>query len=224
MESSSRKIYAEIDKNGTAVTRPKIEIIKKSMSEYILSLQKEMKEKAYWKKQPGWSIKLKSRLNSVLRAYKPRLNDESLSLSSDELQDIFEEFMELVSWLNETCNYIPTKQDFCAYAEITVASFNAILSSGTEEQSLVLGEVDSYLADMQLSASQDGVQKSSPTEFRMSAKQFGHEISKVSAVDTIVDNLKNAELTEAFWQRKIAELVEPSKEEKFASVKKLKGK
>ena len=146
MESSSRKIYAEIDKNGTAVTRPKIEIIKKSMSEYILSLQKEMKEKAYWKKQPGWSIKLKSRLNSVLRAYKPRLNDESLSLSSDELQDIFEEFMELVSWLNETCNYIPTKQDFCAYAEITVASFNAILSSGTEEQSLVLGEVDSYLA------------------------------------------------------------------------------
>lgn len=224
MDASNRKIYAELDQNGMAITKSKLVLVKEAMLDYVSVLQKEMREKAYWKKQPGWSIKLKSRLNSVLRAYKPRPNDAAVAISSDELEDAFEEFMELVSWLNDTCTYIPTKQDFCAYSEISVSAYNQIISSGTDEQILVLGEIDSYLSDMQLSASQEGVQKSTPTEFRMSAKQFGHEISKVSTVDTIVDNLKNAELTEAFWQRKLAELVEPSKEEKIASVKKLKGK
>lgn len=216
-------LYASENANGEFITRTKYEIIKNELESFCEELRKEMKFKSQWKKQPSWGGRIKNKLNGVMRKYKVIPNNEAIHIESDHLFGIYNEFIDLVCWLNETADYIPSKQDFCAYAQISADCYNELMSSGTEEQRLIIHEIDSYLSDMQLNGAQGGVVKERSTEFRLTSQDFGHSIIKKSNLEEAINTISQEKLTPEYWLKVLQSAKPPTLEEKKNAVKQLKG-
>lgn len=217
-------LYGEENEEGKFVVKSKLSVIEGEMTQFCEDLKKEMRYKCQWRNQPSWGSKIKTKLNSLLRRYRTMPNIEALKMSDDEIFLICNEFIDLVCWLNETASYVPTKQDFCAYAQISVDCYNELLASGTDEQRLMMQNIESYLSDMQLDGAQGGVVKERSTEFRLTSKDFGHSIIKKSNVEDAINTLSQEKMSPEYWIKILQSATPPSVEEKKAAVKQLKGK
>lgn len=218
---TDRIIYAE-EVDGTFVAASKATCIMEEMQPFLEALAEEMKAKAFWKKQPSWAYRVKTKLNSVMRKYMPLPMADAVKLQKSALVEIYVEFIDLITCINEVAEFIPSKQDFCAYAQIPVDAYNDLLANGDDDQRLVLREVDSYLSDLQIQGAQGGIVKERSTEFRMTAQDFGHSIVKKPNVEEAADVLSQHMRSPEYWIKRMASLTPPSVEEKRTAVKRLK--
>ena len=217
--SDDRIIYAE-EIDGTFVAASKATRIMEEMKPFLDALAEEMREKAFWKKQPSWAYRVKTKLNSIMRKYMTIPMADAVKIQKSALAEIYVEFIDLVTCINEVAEFIPSKQDFCAYAQIPVDAYNDLLANGDDDQRLVLREIDSYLSDLQIQGAQGGIVKERSTEFRMTAQDFGHSIVKKPNVEEAADVLSKHLHSPEYWIKTLGAITPPTIEERKGSRKK----
>lgn len=220
---SERIIYAEENESGEYIAHHKVQVIINEMKPFFENLEEEMRKKASWRNQPAWSMRVKNKLNSIMRKYKTMPNADAVRLTNDDIFASYTEFIDLIFCINEYCDYVPSKQDFCAYTQISVDAYNDLLANGTDDQRLILREVENYLADLQLDGAQGGVVKEKSTEFRLTAKDFGHSIVKKPNIEEAASVMNEQYKSQDYWLKIVNGIIPPTIEEKKANVKKLKS-
>jgi len=116
-------------------------------------------------------------------------NSITLQLSKEQLNEIFNDFIDLVAWINEYAVFIPTKQTFCAYSGISNTVYNDLLTNGNDEQKEIMEYIDNAIIDFSLSASENGIAKERSTMMRLTAKNVGHSVVKATPVDDLVGEM-----------------------------------
>lgn len=72
--------------------------------------------------------------------------------------------------------YVPSKQDFCTFAGITVAQFNYGLTMQDPDVKDVFSEVNNYIFDLNASSGEDGIKNNMMVTKRLSATNVGQGI------------------------------------------------
>ena len=131
-----------------------------------------------------------------------------LSLTKEQLLDVFNQFIDLFVWLDENDSIYPiapTKQLFSAFAGIGDSTYNSLLKNGDTEQKEAIGIIDNFIVDMQLESSGAGLTKEATTKFRLQAKGVGHSIVSASSVDGFME--KATEMLSANDYKKTLNLI-----------------
>ena len=131
-----------------------------------------------------------------------------LSLTKEQLLDVFNQFIDLFVWLDENGSIYPiapTKQLFSAFAGIGDSAYNSLLKNGDTEQKEAIGIIDNFIIDMQLESSGAGLTKEATTKFRLQAKGVGHSVVSASSVDGFME--KATEMLSANDYKKTLNLI-----------------
>ena len=129
---------------------------------------------------PLSAMKISTRLNEMLRAYRPLSLSDVRELALDTLQSGFIAFMRLISHINKFVVFVPSKQLFSAFIGITTKSYNII----REEPAFmdILDSVEDYLLDQNFVSSQSGLSKENSTITKITARGVGHDVVKTPEV------------------------------------------
>jgi hypothetical protein len=150
---------------------------------------------------------MKCQIYKALSQFKTIENNVANEATAEQIMQIFADFLELVSWLNEYGIFIPTKQIFSAFSGISPTAYTYLMTDGDEEQKEAILAVDNFLVDMQMEAASQGMAKERTTEFRMRARgSAGHGVRVATAVDDIVDKAKDV-MSQADYNRLLGSIV-----------------
>ena len=151
---------------------------------------------------------MKCQIYKALSQFKTIENNVANEATAEQIMQIFADFLEFVSWLNEYGTFIPTKQIFSAFSGISPTAYTYIMTDGDSEQREAILAVDNFLVDMQMEAASQGMAKERTTEFRMRARgSAGHGIRTATAVDDIVDDAKGI-MSQADYNRLLGSIVQ----------------
>ena len=150
---------------------------------------------------------MKCELYRALAQFKSIDNTIANEATAEQIMQLFSDFLELVSWLNEFGTFIPTKQIFSAFSGISPTAYTYLMTDGDSEQREAILAVDNFLVDMQMEAASQGMAKERTTEFRMRARgSAGHGVRAATAVDDIVDKAKDV-MSQADYNRLLGSIV-----------------
>ena len=151
---------------------------------------------------------MKCQIYKALSQFKTIENNVANDATAEQIMQIFADFLEFVSWLNEYGTFIPTKQIFSAFSGISPTAYTYLMTDGDSEQREAILAVDNFLVDMQMEAASQGMAKERTTEFRMRARgSAGHGVRVATAVDDIVDKAKDV-MSQADYNRMLVGIVE----------------
>ena len=95
----------------------------------------------------------------------------SYTYSNEELYIAFNEFRNVVGNISETnVFFIPTTGLFCAYLGISTSTYKSYLNSTDEKRRDIMQQIDDYIADIQLTMSQNRKVDNFTTVFRAEAQ------------------------------------------------------
>lgn len=150
---------------------------------------------------------MKCQIYKALSQFKTIENNVANEATAEQIMQIFADFLEFVSWLNEYGTFIPTKQIFSAFSGISPTAYTYLMTDGDNEQREAILAVDNFLVDMQMEAASQGMAKERTTEFRMRARgSAGHGVRVATAVDDIVDKAKDV-MSQADYNRLLGSIV-----------------
>ncbi len=150
---------------------------------------------------------MKCQIYKALSQFKTIDNNVANEATAEQIMQIFANFLEFVSWLNEYGTFIPSKQIFSAFSGISPTAYTYLMTDGDSEQREAILAVDNFLVDMQMEAASQGMAKERTTEFRMRARgSAGHGVRVATAVDDIVDKAKDV-MSQADYNRLLGSIV-----------------
>lgn len=150
---------------------------------------------------------MKCQIYKALSQFKTIDNNVANEATAEQIMQIFADFLEFVSWLNEYGTFIPSKQIFSAFSGISPTAYTYLMTDGDSEQREAILAVDNFLVDMQMEAASQGMAKERTTEFRMRARgTAGHGVRVATAVDDIVDNAKDV-MSQADYNRLLGSVI-----------------
>ena len=150
---------------------------------------------------------MKCELYRALAQFKSIDNSIANEATAEQIMQLFSDFLELVSWLNEFGTFIPSKQIFSAFSGISPTAYTYLMTDGDSEQREAILAVDNFLVDMQMEAASQGMAKERTTEFRMRARgSAGHGVRVATTVDDIVDNAKDV-MSQADYNRLLGSVI-----------------
>lgn len=150
---------------------------------------------------------MKCQIYKALSKFKTIDNNVANEATAEQIMQIFADFLEFVSWLNEYGTFIPSKQIFSAFSGISPTAYTYIMTDGDSEQREAILAVDNFLVDMQMEAASQGMAKERTTEFRMRARgSAGHGVRVATTVDDIVDNAKDV-MSQADYNRLLGSVI-----------------
>ena len=127
--------------------------------------------------------------------------------TEEQILRVYDDFLDFMAWLNEYCPFAPTKQIFCNFSGISETAYLYLMTDGDEEQKSVILRVESYLQDMLMDSSAQGILKERTTEFRMRTKGiYGHNTRTTTSLDDVVDNAKDV-MSQADYNRLLGSIV-----------------
>lgn len=103
-------------------------------------------------------------INEILRPH--NLIGSNPKYSSDELRIIFNYYREALIAINRKYKYPPSKENFCAFAGMSTATYNKYLLSPNEEMQELMLMIDDYIRENMLTSAQIGETKEITTMFR----------------------------------------------------------
>ena len=131
---------------------------------------------------------MRSLVYKALAQFKHIDNSIANEATEEQILRVYDDFLDFIAWLNEYCPFAPTKQLFCNFSGISETAYLYLMTDGDEEQKSAIMRVESYLQDMLMDSSAQGVTKERTTEFRMRTKGiYGHNTRTTTAVDDIID-------------------------------------
>ncbi|MGN0960582.1 MAG: hypothetical protein ACI4PF_00115 [Christensenellales bacterium] len=142
-------------------------------------------------------VQVTSKLNRLLRIYKPLSIIEARTIQDIEYLKAFGYYCDIISYINEYLVYMPDKQTFCAFINITTDIYNEFLGDPNYMQVFMSFE-DSFNSTNFLAA-QAGVVDGKVTITKLQTKDAGHNlvrnpealtINNYNAIDKQQVNLK----------------------------------
>ncbi len=112
--------------------------------------------------------------------------------SNDELVIAFQEFQEMVNKINNTQQFVPTINVFCAYIGVSTSTYKSWLASNDELRREVVQMIDDYLADVALSLAQNKKLDALVTMYR--TKSQHNMVEATSPI--IIEHRKGADIDE----------------------------
>lgn len=143
----------------------------------------------------------KNKLNSILRREPPFPNTQMYRLSSEDIWQIYLNYLDLNAKINSYFPYIMDKLEFCAYARISLTYYNNMIDektdgeeTPTEEMSLrdVFSAINADIVNSTLSGAETGAISGVAARMRSKAKKVGNSVVEVDDNAAIVDSLAEA--------------------------------
>lgn len=103
-------------------------------------------------------------INEILRPH--NLIGSNPKYSADELRIIFDYYREALIAINRKYKYPPSKENFCAFAGMSTATYNKYLTSPNEEMQELMLMIDDYIRENMLTSAQIGETREVTTIFR----------------------------------------------------------
>lgn len=119
-------------------------------------------------------MQVSARLNELLRVYKPLNLEEAKTLEDKDYLEALKWYMKLITYINEYLVFLPSKQTFCAFANITTSIYNELLQMPSYTQ--VFNSVEDYIVDANFLSSQAGIVESKTTLTKLQTKDAGHNL------------------------------------------------
>lgn len=127
-----------------------------------------------------------AKLNELLRIYKPMSLVDAKTLQDDEYLDAFRYYMTIITFINKYIVFQPSKQTFCAFANITTSIYNDLI--GDISYSQVFGSIEDYFIDSNFTSAQAGLIDSRTTLQKLQTKDAGHNLVKNPESLTVTQN------------------------------------
>lgn len=89
-----------------------------------------------------------------------------IKYTAEQLNIVFEYYRQAMIAINKKVKYPPTKENFCAFADISTASYNQLLMSNDEAKQEVMLRIDDYIRENMLTSAQVGEIREITTMFR----------------------------------------------------------
>lgn len=103
-------------------------------------------------------------INEILRPH--NLLGYPLKYTAEELNIVFESYRQAIIAINKKVKYPPSKENFCAFADISTATYNNYLMSNDESLQELMLKIDDYIRENMLTSAQVGEIKEITTMFR----------------------------------------------------------
>lgn len=124
------------------------------------------------------------KLQSLLRQTLPLGDDQIFDLPQEAYLEAFRWYFELMYFISGYITLTPSKPSYCAFAGITVAQFNELLSDTYYGK--VFAYIDDGLVQNSLVAGESGLVESKIVTTKLTSKGVGHSLRK--AEDTVIYN------------------------------------
>lgn len=127
-------------------------------------------------------IKVVTLFNKLLRKYRAMNENEAKSVEPDEYLEAFGYYSDIIAFINDYINFMPSKQTFSAFVNITTPTYNKLLTEPKYEQ--VFQSIEDGMIDTNYYASQTGMVDNRTTLVKLQTKDAGHNL--VKSPDNIV--------------------------------------
>lgn len=121
-------------------------------------------------------VQVNSKLNELLRIYRPMNEAEAKEQPDFVFLSAFKWYMHLITEINRYLVFLPSKQSFCAFANITVAIYNELYGNPNFTQ--VFSSIEDYLVDSNYTSAQSGLTDSKTVLAKLGTKDAGHNLVK----------------------------------------------
>lgn len=116
-------------------------------------------------------------LNSLLRKYKPFTEAEARTLDTDTYITAFNEYSRVISYISDyLISYMPSKQTFCAFCNITTDIYNTFLYDPSYYT--IFKSFEDAFVDINFTLAQVGVVDKSATLAKLQTRDAGHNLVK----------------------------------------------
>ena len=130
-------------------------------------------------------MQVNAKLNELLRVYKPMNLEQAKKVPDTQFLVALKWYMHLISHINVYLAFLPSKQTFCSFANITSSVYNDLLQD--INYSAVFNSIEDYLVDANFTSSQAGIVDSKTTIAKLQTKDAGHNLIK-SPESIVVNN------------------------------------
>lgn len=89
-----------------------------------------------------------------------------IKYTAEQLNIVFEYYRQAMIEINKKVKYPPSKENFCAFADISTVSYNQYLMSNDEAKQEVMLRIDDYIRENMLTSAQVGELREITTMFR----------------------------------------------------------
>jgi len=121
--------------------------------------------------------KITIELNALLRQFKPMTLVEAQTISADDYLKAFNEYSRIISHISDfLMSYVPSKQTFCAFCDITSDIYNEMLVDTTYSQ--VFKSFEDAFVDSNFTMAQAGVVDKTVTLAKLQTRDAGHNLIK----------------------------------------------
>ena len=103
-------------------------------------------------------------INEILRPH--NLIGSNPKYSTDQLRIIFDYYRDALITINKKYKYPPSKENFCAFAGMSTATYNKYLMSADENMQELMLMIDDYIRENMLTSAQIGETREITTMFR----------------------------------------------------------
>ena len=152
-------------------------------------------------------------INELLRPH--NLIGANPKYSVDQLRIIFDYYREALIAINREFKYPPSKENFCAFAGMSTATYNKYLLSPNEEMQELMLMIDDYIRENMLTSAQIGETKEITTMFRGKTAHGMVEASSPVVVEhrTETDLTKIQQMIQRVQEGKSLKTIELTKKE-----------
>lgn len=179
LEAKDKKIVEQQKKEMLVKAGEKsiLEEYKKELPQKLEIRLNEIAEQLQYRKEVQGLSTIE--INEILRPH--NLIGQPLKYTAEELNIVFEYYRQAIVAINKKVKYPPSKGSFCAFADISTATYNNYLMSPDENMQDVIMRINDYLTDTTLTSAQLKEIDNITTMFRSKA-----EFGMVEAVNPIV--------------------------------------
>ena len=196
----ARKVnYSKVEKVETVkfeavdYIKERADMVRIEMKDFLTELSKEKQLQLNEKtgkfevdKYKNLDMRIYTKINSILRkGYILSFDDVSNRLSAYVLKQYFDEFIDLIDWVNEfNVVLVPTKQLFSAFIGMAANYYNFLLEQSNNQDIInTMKFIEDYILDMNFISAQNGISVTKPTMSRAKIKDFGHNLKENNQID-----------------------------------------
>lgn len=127
-----------------------------------------------------------TKLNRFLRIYRPMNLEDAKSLEDTDFLEAYGYFLDIISHINTYCTFLPDKQLFSAFCNISTNIYNELLVDPRYTQ--VFASIEDGFVQSNFTVAQAGLIDSKTTIAKLQAKEAGHSLKPASETINFVQN------------------------------------
>lgn len=128
-------------------------------------------------------MQVTAKLNRLLRVYKPLNETEAMSIADTDYLEAFGYYCDIISYINQYLVYMPDKQSYCAFTNITTDIYNKFL--GDPNYCQVFKSFEDSFVQSNFASAQAGIVDGKVTITKLQTKDAGHDLVRNPEAVTI---------------------------------------